>query len=251
MFRGFTIKIRQFFLKADFGPKRHLFQALLISLIAHCLVVLVLGPSLGISMSPSVGQLAGSLNVLVLGSANMDERGALGFARSTSVPVDPGESGGGRRLVQSVPDPGGANGPAVSVRAQQKTDAVLNEPSQIVSNSDKAIIQPDRTYGFGFGFGLSRPPQLVSDVSIVYPEAAGDKQGMVQLRISVNESGRINDMTVLKAEPEGLFEEAALSAFAGAEFNPGQFLGQPVVSDYIVEIDFLPISRDGTSGRGY
>ena len=247
MFRGFTIKIRQFFLKADFGPKRHLFQALLISLIAHCLVVLVLGPSLGISMSLSVRQLAGSLNVVVLGSANMDERSALGFARSTAVPVDPGEAGGGRRLVQSVPDPGGANGPAVSVRAQQKTDALSNEPSPMVSNSDKAIIQPDRTYGFG----LSRPPQLVSDVSIVYPEAAGEKQGMVQLRISVSESGRINDMTVLKAEPEGLFEEAALSAFAGAEFNPGQFLGQPVVSDYIVEIDFLPISRDGTSGRGY
>ena len=198
-------------------------------------------------MSQSVRQLAVPLNVVVSGTANIDERGALDFATSTSVPVDQGKTGGGRKLVQSVSDPGGTNGPAGSVRGQQEADTVSKELSPRVSNSDKATIQPDRSYGLG----LSRPPQLVSDVSIVYPEAAGEKQGMVQLRISVNESGRINDMTVLKAEPKGLFEEAALSAFTGAEFNPGQFLGQPVVSDYIVEIDFLPISRDNTSGRGY
>ena len=247
MFSGFTPSIRQLLRKANFGMQRRLFRALLISFVAHYLVFLVLGPSIGVSMSLSVRQLPIQLNIVVSSSANMGERGAFDFAPSTFASEASGKTSGGRRLVQPGLDAAGMDGPAGSLKSQQELDVVSKELSETGSNNNRAINLPDRSYGLG----LNRPPQLLSDVSIVYPEAAGGRQGIVQLRISVNEQGRIIDMAVLTAEPKGLFEEAALSAFSGAKFNPGEVLGQPVVSDYIVEIDFLPINRDNASGRGY
>ncbi len=101
------------------------------------------------------------------------------------------------------------------------------------------------------GIELQRQPNLLNDISIVYPIAAGTQEGKVTLRILISETGAIDGMAVMRAEPKGFFEDAALSAFARAEFSPGEVLGRPVKSQYFVEVEFVPINRGETSGKAY
>jgi periplasmic protein TonB len=101
------------------------------------------------------------------------------------------------------------------------------------------------------GIELERQPELLNDISIVYPSAAGTQDEKVTLRILLSETGAIDDMTVMRAEPKGFFEDAAITAFASAEFSPGEVLGRPVKSQFIVEVEFLPINRGETSGKAY
>jgi outer membrane biosynthesis protein TonB len=57
---------------------------------------------------------------------------------------------------------------------------------------------------------------------------------------------------VVRADPKGLFEDAALEAFRSAKFSPGMVLGTPVKSQITVEVEFLPINRGARiSGRMY
>ena len=239
MFPGSTSRIRKYLRGAENGPQRHLFKALLISFIAHGLAFLILGPSFGVTIKPGVRQQASLLNAVLVGRGPVVEHGAFESAPASVESVVPDKRVGERGLFPSANESAGKSSP--------ESAKSLHQEAQILSVPGMVMTQPDSS----FGLGLSRLPQLVSDVTIVYPEAAGAKQGAVTLRITVDEFGANTGMIVLKAEPKGLFEEAAMSAFAGARFKPGEFLGRPVSSDYVVEIDFLPISRDNTSGRGY
>lgn len=56
--------------------------------------------------------------------------------------------------------------------------------------------------------------ELVEGANPVYPEAARERriEGSVTLVYNVAEDGRVTDLEVYAAEPEGVFEEAALDA---------------------------------------
>ncbi len=105
--------------------------------------------------------------------------------------------------------------------------------------------------GYLSGTGLSQRPRLLSEVAIEYPAAAGDQEGKLVLRILVSETGVIDGLAVVRSDPPGVFDEAALKAFGTAKFSPGQILGLPTKSQYLVEVEFFPTSRDNVSGRGY
>ena len=102
-----------------------------------------------------------------------------------------------------------------------------------------------------FGALLDRQPQLLNEIAIVYPAAAGVQEGRVTLRLLISETGAIDEVAVMHAEPKGFFEEAALSAFAPAEFAPAEVLGKPVKSQFLVEVEFVPFNRGETSGKAY
>ena len=62
----------------------------------------------------------------------------------------------------------------------------------------------------------------------------------------------VDDVAVVRAEPKGVFEQAALEAFRAARFSPGMVLGTPVKSQITVEVEFMPINRGArVSGRTY
>lgn len=85
-----------------------------------------------------------------------------------------------------------------------------------------------------------------------YPEAAGNQQGSVVLRLFISERGEVDELLLLRAMPGGFFEEAALTAFASARFSPGMHNGRAVKSQMAVEVAFVPFNRgSGVSGRGY
>lgn len=67
-----------------------------------------------------------------------------------------------------------------------------------------------------------RPLQFVAGPDPVYPPGAMSAgiEGQVTLRYDVSVDGTVFNLRVVEAEPEGVFEEAALKALAEWRFRP-------------------------------
>ena len=75
---------------------------------------------------------------------------------------------------------------------------------------------------------------------------------MVVLRVLISERGVVDNVAVVRAEPRGVFDQAAIDAFSKARFSPGLAAGMPVKSQITVEVQFMPINRGArVSGRTY
>ena len=99
---------------------------------------------------------------------------------------------------------------------------------------------------------LDPGPKPLGDINPDYPARAGQQQGLVVLRLLINEQGVVDNVAVVRATPAGYFEESALDAFGKAQFSPGKLLGVAVKSQLTVEVEFMPINRGATvSGRAY
>ncbi len=87
---------------------------------------------------------------------------------------------------------------------------------------------------------LDRKPQLINRIQPVYPYEARRKEinGRVILRFIVDREGNVRNIRVVRAEPEGLFEENAKEAVGKWRFKPGYFSGEPVNTRVTVPIKF-------------
>jgi TonB family C-terminal domain len=89
----------------------------------------------------------------------------------------------------------------------------------------------DTREGLWAGNGeVDAKPMVTHRVKVAYPEAARRKKitGQVILRFHVDEQGAISRLAVARAEPEGIFEEAALAAVQKWRFSPATKGGKPV-----------------------
>ncbi len=103
---------------------------------------------------------------------------------------------------------------------------------------------------------LDRAPVPLSEIAPEYPGEAGMRKGLVALRVRINDRGGVDEVAVLRAEPEGLFERSALAAFSAARFSPGALNGVWVGSEIEVEVEYLPpkgtpLDPLARSGGGY
>jgi len=102
------------------------------------------------------------------------------------------------------------------------------------------------------GASLDPGPKPLHEIEPAYPARAGQQQGLVVLRLLINERGLVDNAAVVRSEPRGFFEESALEAFTSARFSPGLLFGLPVKSQVTIEVEFMPINRGaGVSGRTY
>lgn len=93
------------------------------------------------------------------------------------------------------------------------------------------------------GGRLDPGPRPLQDVEPTFPDEAGMQQGIVVLRLLINEFGVVDQAAVVRSVPMGLFEKSALEAFAAARFSPGMLLGLPVKSQVTIEVEFAPFNR--------
>lgn len=65
------------------------------------------------------------------------------------------------------------------------------------------------------------PLQLISGGGVEYPAEAqaSGVEGYVDVRYDLDAEGRVENATVIAAEPEGVFEQAALAAVSGWRFR--------------------------------
>jgi len=97
---------------------------------------------------------------------------------------------------------------------------------------------------------LQQQPVPLQSVEPQAPAESGTREGYVRLRVLINERGDVDEVSVVHAEPAGVYEKSAIAAFANAKFSPGVRFGAAVKSQLLVEVQFRLENRP-VSGRGY
>lgn len=83
-------------------------------------------------------------------------------------------------------------------------------------------------------------PTALNLVKPEYP-AKGVEQGVegkVVLLLLIDEAGVVKEVSVVEADPEGIFEESALAAFRNARFAPAQKSGRAVKSRVLIRVTY-------------
>ena len=87
---------------------------------------------------------------------------------------------------------------------------------------------------------VDTPPQALFRAAPVYPFAAKRRgiTGDVVLRFLVDENGQISRISVVSAEPEGVFEDAAIDAVKRWKFKAGLYEGEAVRTWVVAPFQF-------------
>jgi hypothetical protein len=85
---------------------------------------------------------------------------------------------------------------------------------------------------------LDERPQIRSHVEPAFPLDANAPAGRVVLRLLIGETGAVDKALVVRADPPGAFELAAVEAFTPARFSPGRKGGVAVKSALTLELKF-------------
>ncbi len=95
---------------------------------------------------------------------------------------------------------------------------------------------------------VDTPPRLIRKIDPLYPVAAKSEkiQGKVTLRFIVTKDGRVDEATVVKAAPSGVFSDSALKAILSWQFRPATKDGKPVNVIIIVPLIF-ELVEDGVT----
>jgi protein TonB len=87
---------------------------------------------------------------------------------------------------------------------------------------------------------LDEYPRPLGSVEPRYPlQASRDGiTGMVTLRLLIDETGTLNEISVVAAKPEAIFDEAAMAAFRDMRFSPARKDGRAVRSRIHITVGF-------------
>jgi len=100
--------------------------------------------------------------------------------------------------------------------------------------------------------GLDPGPRPLDDIEPEYPAEGKLREGTVVLRLLIGATGHVDNVAVVRAYPEGVFDQSAITAFADARFSPGMAAGLPTKSQITIEVHFAPFNRGAKiSGRSY
>lgn len=83
-------------------------------------------------------------------------------------------------------------------------------------------------------------PGILVRIEPEFPDAAARRflSGRVVARLLIDESGAVEKVLIVTAEPPGYFEDAAQRAFLAARFTPGMKGGRAVRVQMLLEITF-------------
>jgi TonB family protein len=81
---------------------------------------------------------------------------------------------------------------------------------------------------------------LSGDIDLRYRGKAAEHgiSGRALLLVMIDETGTVNDVSVIEAEPANYFEDDAKRAFLSARFTPAYRNGRPVRSRVLVEVNY-------------
>lgn len=85
---------------------------------------------------------------------------------------------------------------------------------------------------------LDERPLIRTPVHPTFPADAPAASGRVVLQLLINEAGAVDKALAEQADPPGVFDAAAVEAFASARFTPGRKDGNAVRSSLRIELQF-------------
>lgn len=193
-----------------FLAAERLILALIVSAALHSLMLLGIKYHSGIGSGPHVA-------LELVGAAPLQ-------ARIDPLPAPPPDDT--IRVTQSDP-PAASLSPTASLPPQQ-------DPA--VKPAPGSAQQPPELY---FRAGeLDVRPQIRDRVIPVYPEIAVNLTGRVIVNVFISASGTVDEVAVVRAEPPGIFDESAISAFSAARFTPGMKGHNAVKSLLVLEVNY-------------
>lgn len=91
-------------------------------------------------------------------------------------------------------------------------------------------------------------PAALQLIQPSYPDEAASTNvtGSVVLVLLLDESGKVQELSVEEASPPGMFEQSALDAFRNARFSPAQRQGRVVKSRMRIKVNYELASVDKT-----
>ena len=106
---------------------------------------------------------------------------------------------------------------------------------------------PDTALVFESGVGeyfstgdLDAPMTILARTPPLYPLRARQRgtEGWVSVRLLVDEEGKVTDVSIIAAQPVGVFEESVRRCVRNWRFSPGLVAGQPVKAQVETTITF-------------
>jgi TonB family protein len=125
------------------------------------------------------------------------------------------------------------------VSARQDTSQNGEEPAAASGFTAGAFPLPDRWFSAD---ELSVRAEPLTDVQVGYPAELAQRGlvGRVRLLLHIDERGVVRKAQIEESLPEGVFDSAALTAWADVRFSPAMKDGLAVKSRKLLEISFLP-----------
>lgn len=79
---------------------------------------------------------------------------------------------------------------------------------------------------------LDRAPEVVGRVQPDYPFQARERgiEGFVAVKVLVGKDGAVRQVNILKAKPDGVFDQSVRKAVSSWRFRPGEIGGEPVTA---------------------
>jgi len=155
-----------------------------------------------------------------------------------------------KRSLPAVPEPRAAA--PTGAEASQRIEGKASTADSAATDSKGADTPLAAAPDYALGVRLDPGPKPLDDIEPDYPDTVHLREGVVVLRLLISDTGHVDNVAVVRSEPRGVFEQAALDAFSKARFSPGLAAGTPVKSQITVEVQFVPINRGGrVSGRTY
>ena len=173
------------------------------------------------------------------------------FTLSVHVPDGPGR-----------PGPAAPLAPALSATLLSvKSESTFEDSSSAHAGLDQRALPPDSSAEITQQRGTrdaSRLPgadkwypaseldvraEPITPVEFNYPPKVAGLIGRVRVALLIDERGFVRKARVLEAQPEKLFEEAALSGWREVRFSPAMRDGVAVKSEKVVDVDFQPELR--------
>ena len=120
---------------------------------------------------------------------------------------------------------------------QEQLATVLSELQTLLNGPDRLADRSNEPVRIG---GDVRPPRKIHDVPPVYPPAArtAGVQGLVILEATIDPSGEVGDIEVLRSVPE--LDEAAIAAVEQWRYEPTLVDGVAVPVSMTITINFSP-----------
>ena len=130
---------------------------------------------------------------------------------------------------------------APAVRADKKSRAPLPAVTAEPARKDAPAgvsHAPDPTYYPARQLDVY--PVLTTSLDLRYggKAAASDVTGRVLLLVMIDHEGLVDDVSVVEAQPPGVFEDDARRAFLGARFRPGLKEGRAVKARVLVHVSY-------------
>lgn len=138
--------------------------------------------------------------------------------------------------------PGGRGADSESLYTEQRHRAAGGAPVENGETSGGLPHPPPSGDTYYTAQDLDVYPTPRAPLKLEHPNGAGRAQvsGQVLVVLALNEAGIPDDVSILRSEPQGYFEDAVRAAFAGVRFFPAQKDGHAVKSRIQIRFEFEP-----------